>query len=199
MVTITNLTPHPVTIIRRCDDPNGPPDAIVEQRTEYPARAPGELSRATEAHERGDMCLTDAASDGQGGYETACALDRTGLIDWTGYVGVAGLPDFVPGDRMFGVGTFYIVSIVTVLGALAAGRGVEDLLVPSGQVRDASGRVIGATGLAPASALLSPMYRAVTAPYRAQVAKALAQRNELAHIIRHDASPGLLPSWADGI
>lgn len=179
MITIVNLTPHPVTIIRRCPDPNGPPDAIIEHRTEYPACAPSDLPRAIEARVEGvgDMCLTDAASDGQGGYENARSLRSTGLVDFTGYTGVEGLPVVSESDRMFGLVTFRIVSIVTVLGALAAGRGIEDLLVPMGQVRDVNGRIIGATALAPASSLLTPMYRAITAPYQSQILDALHERN----------------------
>lgn len=185
-VTITNLTPHPVTIVRDGRNP-----------VTYPPCTPNELPRATESvMERGDMALTNAASDGQGGYETGVALAGTGLVDWIGYDGVFGLPAFLPGERMFGISQFYIVSIVTAIGALAAGRGIEDLLVPSGQVRDATGRIIGATGLAPATSLLSPMYRAIVGPMRAEIRHALDQRNELARIVRHDAGTGLLPSWA---
>lgn len=191
-VTIKNLTPHPVTIVRDGRDP-----------VTYPPCAPNDLPRATESEERGEMALINAASDGQGGYETGVALDGTGLVDWSGYTGVSNLPDFLPGERMFGISQFYIVSIVTAIGALAAGRGIEDLLVPSGQVRDATGRIIGATGLAPATSLLSPMYRALVAPIRAEINRLLDQRNgllnqrnELARIVRYDAGTGLLPGWA---
>lgn len=150
MITIVNLTPHPVTIIRPGREP-----AI------YPACSPADLPRATEAVVSPDMGLTDSASDGQGGYENSVALADTGLVDTLGYTGVEGLPPCSPGDRMFGVPSFKIVSVVTAIGALAAGRGIEDLLVPMGQVRDASGRVVGATSLAPAASLLTPMYRAI--------------------------------------
>jgi hypothetical protein len=202
-ITIINLTPHPVTIVRRCPDPSGPPDAIIEHRTEYPPCAPADLPRATEGTDAGDMALSDSASDGQGGYENARSLRDTGLVDFVGYTGVEGLPDVPSGDRMFGLTTFRIVSIVTVIGALAAGRGIEDLLVPMGQVRDAQGRVVGAMGLAPASSLLAPMYRAIVAPHVRHRIDALQERNEaetrlgeLARIIRLDAGPGLLPDWA---
>lgn len=175
---IINLTPHPVTIIRRCPDPNGPPDAIIEHRTEYPACAPADLPRATEVPDNGDMALTDSGSDGQGGYENIVSLRSTGLVEFVGYAGVEGLPEVPASDRMFGLTTFRIVSIVTVIGALAAGRGIEDLLVPMGQVRDDKGRIIGATGLAPAASLLAPLYRRVVAPYQANTIKALEERNE---------------------
>lgn len=175
---ITNLTPHPITIIRRCPDPNGPPDAIVEHRTEYPACDPADLPRAVESPDNGDMALTDSGSDGQGGYENINSLRRTGLAEFVGYSGVTGLPEVSASDRMFGLTEFRIVSIVTVIGALAAGRGIEDLLVPMGQVRDDKGRIIGATGLAPASSLLAPMYRRIVQPYQQATIKALDERNE---------------------
>lgn len=178
MITIINLTPHTVTIIRRCPDPNGPPEAIIEHRTEYPACAPADLPRATEVTDAGDMCLTDSGSDGQGGYENAVSLRSTGLVDFVGYAGVEGLPEVRASDRMFGLDTFRIVSIVTAIGALAAGRGIEDLLVPMGQVRDDKGRIIGATGLAPASSLLAPMYRRIVEPYQQRTIEALRERNE---------------------
>jgi hypothetical protein len=170
-VNIKNLTPHPITIIRRCPDPNGPPDAVVEHRTEYPACSPGDIPRATESlvDGIGDMRLTDSGSDGQGGYENARALTESGLVDFVGYSGVEGLPEVSAADRMFGLKEFRIVSIVTAIGALAAGRGIEDLLVPMGQVRDDKGRIIGATGLAPASSLLTPMYRRIVEPHRSEV------------------------------
>lgn len=150
MITIINLTPHPVTIIRPGREP-----------VTYPACAPGDLPRATEAPVHADMRLTDRASDGQGGYANAVSMQDTGLVDQVGYVGVDGLPALSADERMFGVATLRIVSIVTAIGALAAGRGIEDLLVPMGQVRDTAGRIIGATGLAPATSLLTPMYRAL--------------------------------------
>jgi hypothetical protein len=165
MISIKNLTPHPVTIIRG------------GQRTEYPACAPTDLPRATEAMVQPDMCLTDGGSDGQGGYENSRSLSETGLVDNLGYTGVEGLPPFAPGERMFGSTTFLIVSVVTAIGALAAGRGVEDLLIPMGQVRDASGRIVGATSLAPAASLLTPLYRAIADPYRQEVINALQERN----------------------
>lgn len=176
-MNIINLTPHTVTIIRRCPDPNGPPEAILETRTEYPACAPGDIPRATESPDNGDMCLTDSGSDGQGGYENICSLRSTGLVEFVGYSGVEGLPVVPASDRMFGLDTFRIVSIVTAIGALAAGRGIEDLLVPMGQVRDDKGRIIGATGLAPAASLLAPMYRRIVAPYQQATIKALDERN----------------------
>lgn len=165
-IKIINLTPHPVTIIRPDRDP------VI-----YPACAPVDLPRATEGLNHGDMALTDSASDGQGGYANAVSLRSTGIVDFYGYTGVEGLPEVPAGDRMFGLDTFRIVSIVTVIGALAAGRGIEDLLVPMGQVRDAQGRVIGATGLAPATSLLAPMYRAIVRPYQQSTIEALKERN----------------------
>ena len=177
-INIVNLTPHPVTIIRRCPDPNGPPEAIIEHRTEFPACLPSDLPRATEVQESGDLALTDSGSDGQGGYENSVSLQGTGLVDFVGYAGVEGLPDVPAYDRMFGLTTFRIVSIVTAIGALAAGRGIEDLLVPMGQVRDDKGRIIGATGLAPATSLLAPLYRALVRPWQRNAVEALEERNE---------------------
>lgn len=194
MIKIVNLTPHPVTIIRVCPDPSGPPQAEIVHRTEYPACAPADLPRAVESAAFatpgspdgpaqlqnigiGDPALSDSGSDGQGGYENARSLTDTGLVDFLGYVGVDGLPDPEPGTRMFGLTTFRIVSIVTVLGAIAGGRGIEDLLVPMGQVRDAQGRVIGATSLAPASSLLTPLHRRIVGPWQEREIRALEERN----------------------
>lgn len=173
MTTIVNLTPHPVTIIRAGREP-----------VTYPACAPADLPRAIEAPVDADMYLTDGGSDGQGGYENAVAMHESGLVDQVGYTGVEGLPDFLPGERMFGVSTLRIVSIVTAIGALASGRGIEDLLVPMGQIRDAQGRIIGAAGLAPASSLLTPMYRAIVAPHHASMMEALRERNEAREALR---------------
>lgn len=155
-ITITNLTPHPVTIIRGTGT------------TTYPACAPADLPRATEETVGLDMSLT--ASD-----ENAATLASTGLVDQTGYTGVEGLPPISRGDQCV---RWYIVSVVTAIGALAGDRGIEDLLIPMGQVRDASGRIIGATGLAPATSLLAPLYRAIVAPHRAELMTALRERNE---------------------
>lgn len=185
MITITNLTPHPVTIIRPNRDP-----------VTYPACAATDLPRATESAEYpadlaaqfigapdhkisiGLMELADAGSDGQGGYENYVTLDKLGFVDFVGYTGVEGLPPLPRSETMFGLGTFRIVSIVTALGALVAGRGIEDLLIPMGQVRDDNGRVIGATGLAPATALLSPLVMRLTHPIRREVVIALEERNK---------------------
>ena len=177
MTNIVNLTPHTVIIIRSIPDPHGSPSDRLSVRMEYPACAPGELPRALEEVVSPEMALTDSGSDGQGGYENSVSLDRLGVVDTIGYVGVIGLPHVSAGDRMFGLTTFYIVSIVTAIGALAANRGIEDLLIPCGQVRDAGGRIIGASGLAPATSLLTPMYEAITKPYRVQHMEALEERN----------------------
>lgn len=180
MIKIVNLTPHPVIICRPGREP-----------VTYPACAPADLPRAIENCEYpvdlddpariigiGDLALTDAGSDGQGGYENAVSLQGTGLVDFIGYVGVEGLPEVSASDRMFGLDTFRIVSIVTALGALAAGRGIEDLLVPMGQIRDDRGRIVGAAGLAPATSLLTPLYRRITTPLHRATLRALEERNE---------------------
>lgn len=187
-LTIINLTPHPVTICRSGREP-----------ITYAAGAPSDLPRAIESGEMptgldpnpsspgpkqigiGRMELTDADSDGQGGYERSVCLADTGLVDFVGYVGVEGLPAQLPGERMFGTSRWYIVSIITALGALVSGRGVEDLLVPMGQVRDAAGRVIGASGLAPATSLLTPLYASIADPL---------QRRTLEVMLRNTAQPG---------
>lgn len=155
---IVNLTPHPVIIIRRCPDPHGPPEAILETRHEFPPCVPADLPRAVESSVESWM-LIDETGDGQAGIANGVSMDRTGLVDLVGYTGVDGLPDLTPDERAFGVRTFRIVSIVTALGALAAGRPIVDLLVPMGQVRDERGRIVGATGLAPATRLLTPVCR----------------------------------------
>lgn len=145
-ISITNLTPHPVTIVR----PGG-------HRVEYPACAPADLPRAVEG-----PCApgTDLIHDDtQGAYACDVAMSETGLVDRIGYLGVTGLPSISADEVAFGATRYYIVSIVTVIGAIAAGRSTCDLLVPMGQYRDETGRVIGASGLAQADTLLSPMAR----------------------------------------
>jgi hypothetical protein len=144
MITIVNLTPHPVTIVRPGRE------AVI-----YPACAPAELPRAVEEQVIGGLDLIH--DDTQGAYACTVSCMETGLVDSVGYTGVTGLPELTDGEIAFGCTKFYIVSIVTVLGALAAGRPTCDLLVPMGQVRDANGRIIGATGLAQADVLLSPL------------------------------------------
>lgn len=158
-MNIVNLTPHPVTIIRSVPDPVGSPADRTEIRVEYTACKPDQLPRATEGPVASLTLglLPDLPGDDtQGMYAQAIALAETGLVDAIGYVGVEGLPE--PDHRTYEAPqTTYIVSIVTAIGALAAGRYLGDLLVPCGQVRDATGRVIGATGLASAERLLTPM------------------------------------------
>ena len=145
-MNIVNLTPHPVTLIR--------PDGT---RREFPACAPVDLPRALESPWTGGLDLIH--DDTQGAYVTAYSYADTGLVDNTGYTGIENLPAISVGAVTNGVQTAYIVSIVTVIGALAAGRPTCDLLVPMGQVRDSSGRVIGATSLGAADVLLDPMAR----------------------------------------
>lgn len=186
-IEIRNMTPHAITIIRG------------DKRVEYPACPAAELPRATESSPlEGDMRLTCSGSDGQGGYANAVAMADSGVVDLVGYDGVDGLPDLSIDELMFGVPRLYIVSIVTAIGALAAGRGVEDLLVPSGQVRDGQGRIIGAAGLAPASSLLTPMLRRILDGRMGSAHASLwhARAEELARRIRLDASPAILPDWA---
>jgi len=156
-LTITNLTPHAVTIIR----PNG-------QRTEYPPCDPERLPRAVEAPNPGGVgSMLLIYDDTQGSYANSQALADTGLVDRVAYCGVEGLPPLTLGASIaFGVTEFHIVSIVTVIGAIAAGRPTADLLVPMGQVRDASGRVVGATGLASADCLLGPAAEALHRKWR---------------------------------
>jgi hypothetical protein len=147
MTTITNLTPHPVTLIR-----DG-------RTTVYPACTPGDLPRAVEAPTARGLDLIH--DDTQGSYGCSIALASTGVVDNVGYVGVEGLPPLSADEIALGCTRFSIVSIVTVLGAIAAGRPTCDLLVPMGQVRDAAGRIVGCTGLAPADTLLTPMAAAL--------------------------------------
>jgi hypothetical protein len=155
---IVNLTPHPVTIIRSIPDPTGAPADRIESSTTYPACAPADLPRAIETPRPDNGCMELSVSgDTQDAYANAVSMSASGVVDSVGYSGVESLPDLTPNERAFGVDTFRIVSIVTAIGALAAGRPIVDLLVPMGQIRDATGRIIGASALAPASALLSPM------------------------------------------
>lgn len=147
MISIVNLTPHPVTIIRAGREP-----------VTYPACAPDALPRAIETPMTHSGCMELSVSgDTQDAYENHWSMVHAGVVDFVGYSGVDGLPELSATDRAFGCTQFRIVSIVTAIGALAAGRPIVDLLVPMGQVRDAAGRIIGAAGLAPASALLTPI------------------------------------------
>lgn len=142
---IVNLTPHPVSIVRG------------DHSATYPAAAPEDLPTAidgpvywlplgSQPHIPGD--------DSQTSYAILCQLGECPLVDRVGYTGVRGLPPFPSLGLGDGISTAYIVSVVTAIGALAAGRPIYDLLIPSGQVRDAQGRIIGATGLAPAECVL---------------------------------------------
>lgn len=158
-MSITNLTPHTVTIIRSIPDPQGPPDARINMTLTYEPDRSRPLPRATEGQTSAPMTLTETG-DGQAEYSTCGSLMRLLGADpadkrimsipevTTGYTGVEGLPEIPVGEAAFGLEHFYIVSIVTVLGALVAGRPIAHLLVPTGQIRDESGRIIGAAGLA---------------------------------------------------
>ena len=54
---------------------------------------------------------------------------------------VDGLPEFVSG-------TWYVVSAITATAARTAGRTTVDLLLTSGPVRDADGRIVGCRAFA---------------------------------------------------
>lgn len=157
-IKIVNLTPHPVTIYRtRPSDAGAPADREPLPPVTYPACAPADLPRAVETPRADAGCMELSVSgDTQDAYENHWSMVHSGVVDFSGYSGVENLPDLPPDERAFGCTTFRIVSIVTAIGALAAGRPIVDLLIPMGQVRDGNGLIIGATGLAPASALLTP-------------------------------------------
>lgn len=151
--SIVNLTPHPVTIIRSTSDG-------ARTTTAYPACSPADLPRAVEeprGYPHGGALPAIPHDDSQLAYAMCEYHQATGVVDGIGYVGVVGLPEFQPREIFAGTKKLYIVSIVTAIGAVAAGRPIHDLLVPCGQVRDESGRVVGATGLAPAEILLASM------------------------------------------
>lgn len=152
-MNIINLTPHPVTIVRPGCEP-----------LTYAPANPAAIPRALETTRSDTGCWRLAVTgDTQDAYENAVTMMQSGLVENRQYVGVEGLPDLTPDELAFGVRQFRIVSIVTAIGALAAGRAIVDLLVPCGQVRDPAGRIIGATALAPATSLLSPMAEALGA------------------------------------
>lgn len=160
MIEIVNLTPHPVTIIRDCPDPHGSPSDRVTQRIVFPPCDPSRLPRAIETPWNGGLDLIH--DDSQGTYVTMSALSATGLVDKIGYSGVENLPSISDAEvHHDGIRVAYIVSIVTAIGALVAGRPTCDLLVPMGQVRDEGGRIIGATSLGAVDVLLDPMARAL--------------------------------------
>jgi hypothetical protein len=144
---IVNLTPHPITILRQL--------GTRSIRVDYPACSPDRLPRATEQPTPPVLGVFPElpGDDSQRAHDILSQLGETGLVDYIGYFGVEGLPP-VGADQ---IGTCYIVSVVTVIGAVAAGRPIIDLLIPMGQVRGADGRIIGATALAPAESLLRPM------------------------------------------
>lgn len=169
MISIVNLTPHPVTIIRAGREP-----------VTYPACAPEALPRAIETPMTHTGCMELSVSgDTQDAYENHWSMVHTGVVDFVGYFGVDGLPELSATDRAFGCTQFRIVSIVTAIGALAAGRPIVDLLVPMGQVRDATtGRIIGASGTAPASALLTPLAERLIGMGRSSVDYLRAQLDE---------------------
>lgn len=156
-IKIVNLTPHPVTIIRSTPGQTG--SGIV-----YPACPPDQLPRAIEIASGGPAIgalVGIPNDDSQVAYDVSVSLQSTGLVDCVGYSGLSGMPDFA-GTWADGIETHYIVSIVTAIGAIAAGRSVMDMLIPMGQVRDETGRIVGATGLAPAESVLGPMVTAIS-------------------------------------
>jgi hypothetical protein len=161
MTTITNLTPHPVTIVRG------------GRSTVYQACAPGDLPRAIEAPTAPGLDLIH--DDTQGAYGCSVALSGTGVVEHVGYVGHEGLPPISTDEIDQGATRYWIVSIVTVLGAIAAGRPTCDLLVPMGQVRDGAGRIIGCTALAPADTLLTPMAAALRRRWTRRTPMAIAR------------------------
>jgi hypothetical protein len=146
---IINLTPHSVIVVNDTG------------RTEYPPCRPEDLPRATEGACPAGSAVWSMDGDGQRAYETQLALAATGLVGDIAYLGVTGLPPIAPAGCA-ALSRCYIVSIVTVLGALAAGRCIDDMLVPTGQVRGPDGRIVGCTGLTPAPVAVGPMIRSIT-------------------------------------
>jgi hypothetical protein len=198
-INIVNLTPHPVTIYRTHPaDTGAPADREPLPPVTYPACAPADLPRAIETPMTGAGCMQLAVSgDTQDAYENHWSMVHTGVVDFAGYSGVENLPDLSPAgysgvdnlpdlspeERAFGCTTFRIVSIVTAIGAIAAGRPIVDLLIPMGQVRDTSGRIIGATALAPASGLLTPMAEKILAMRQGTIDALIAQRDQAQQLV----------------
>ena len=58
-----------------------------------------------------------------------------------------GRPDGLPAPRF---GTYLVVSKIPADAAMASGRTVSDLLLTTGLVRDADGRIVGCTAFAKA-------------------------------------------------
>lgn len=76
-----------------------------------------------------------AQTDEFHGYVAGIAVVRTSFGE------ISGLPDSQPGKS-------YIVSAIAFQAALASGRNTDDLLLPSGLVRDADGNILGCGQLA---------------------------------------------------
>jgi len=154
--TFINLTPHDVVIRHHGNEPWTCP------------RADGKTPRAPERPTEPEVSRYSVApgDDTQGAYETTCSLRASGLVSEVSIADVESLPAFDGSNPHGGHDRFYIVSVTTVLGAIAAGRPIVDLVIPVGQTRDDAGRVDGATGLVPAPLYLQRVIAAIdrTAP-----------------------------------
>jgi len=140
-VTIRNLTPHAITLLR--DDPEGEvrgyfgnPPAVREGRFSVVATFPPEskVARVSQHEERvGELEIN--------GY----TVPLVSTVFGEPYVVIRG-----PGGEELrepfpepSEGVYLIVSLITAEAVRAHGRTTRDLLVPGDYIRDADGRVIG--------------------------------------------------------
>lgn len=127
-MTIRNLTPHPVVILR--DDADG---VVVGFTGVGPASKEGRFT----------LIATIAPA---GIVARAVQKDEpVGTVEVEGYAvpqirTVFGSPTDLPSSE---AGVMFVVSVITAQAAKVAGRDTSDLLITSDPVRDSSGRFIG--------------------------------------------------------
>lgn len=127
-MTITNLTPHPVVVLR--DDPNGEVTGFTGVGA---AQMEGRFTLVGRVAPAGTVARAAQTDEVVGSLEIG---DFAVPLVTSRY----GEPTDLPASED---GTFYVVSILTAQAAKSAGRSTSDLLVTSDPVRDAVGKIIG--------------------------------------------------------
>ena len=118
MTTIHNMTPHVVTLI------------VEGVRVDYPSEG---IIRATQKDVKVDEIVTDLDLGNSSAGFTIPVFSSS-----------FGAPEGVP-ENLDGI---YIVSSLAFQSLKAAGMPMEHFVVPSGTIRDESGKIIGCKGFA---------------------------------------------------
>ena len=118
MTTIHNMTPHVVTLI------------VEGVRVDYPSEG---IIRATQKDVKVDEIVTDLDLGNSSAGFTIPVFSSS-----------FGAPEGVP-ENLDGI---YIVSSLAYQSLKAAGMPMEHFVVPSGTIRDESGKIIGCKGFA---------------------------------------------------